>query len=723
MIGELLPMHNSTASDAPFKDRKRMWLLRVGMALLGFILGQALIYHHAAPFLWVFLIVIWPRWRAVFGALAIGGLIGTWTAAGWMAAGVMILAVLLIPTPFKVSKLLWLRWVLVAVGSVGIFWIGQAITPLNALIAAMVGTGAVLLYWASEREIGRINEGEGSEGTLLLGLASLGSVIAGLEGWGIGPVLPGVALGGLLILSAAVVSGPAGGAVAGATLGFTLAVRGSDPVGGVGILVATGFFAGWLASRHWRLGSLGLLLGFLLYAVMVRVPDHLTQFWVSLAIAAVLIQGVPPSLVLLAKEWAQALVTGESADSAAHRLQHIGAVMGEMARAFRIEDETVHQEPNLVETVVNAVCKKCSLYRSCWEDDFYRSYRGVLDLTSRGENEILTAAHLGGDLKRRCIKPDGLAQAANLALNKERERARIALRVRESRALAELQLSGLAQLIQDMAADPAVQERRRQRKPMPPCLDYRTGVAKRPRRGGVITGDADLVREINATQVVFGLSDGMGVGPRAAWESGTAMSLLEQLLLAGFSQTVAVRAVNTTLLLRSVDDHFATLDLILLDRGGRGAELVKVAAAPTFVRRGSRIEIVRAHTLPVGILQEVQIEPIYRIVEAGDLIVMVTDGVLDGSSLEEGEEKLRQLLCEVFIEDPEVLAETILSYMLGGDEDGRDDAAVMVIQLWEHGKMRPNLSQFAGTPKVKEWQRLTPEPIRSKAKPRSFLVH
>ena len=61
--------------------------------------------------------------------------------------------------------------------------------------------------------------------------------------------------------------------------------------------------------------------------------------------------------------------------------------------------------------------------------------------------------------------------------------------------------------------------------------------------------------------------------------------------------------------------------------------------------------------------------------------------------------------------------------MLGGDEDGRDDAAVMVIQLWEHGKMRPNLSQFAGTPKVKEWQRLTPEPIRSKAKPRSFLVH
>ncbi len=719
MIGDTRVIKPSAVPKGSVSDHTRLLVLKGGMGLLGFVVGQALLYHHAAPFLWVFLVVIWPRWRRVLGAFVIGGMVGTVMAAGWMPLLVLAAGILLLPLPWRWRHTVWLRWILVPLGAGGAFLIGQVGTPFVFLIAALVGAGSVFLYWGLEQEIDRISLGYGSEGTLTLGLAALGCVIAGLEGWTVGPVLPGVVLGGIVILSAAIASGPAGGAVAGATLGFTLAVRGSDPVGGIGILVASGFFAGWFATRQWRLGTLGLLMGFILYAVVIRVPTHLTQYWVSLAIAAALIQAIPSAVVPLAKDWAEALVTGESLNSVSKRMKQIGTVMDEMARAFRIEEESAPPEPNLVETVVGTVCKKCSLYRSCWEDDFYRSYRGVLDLTAHGEKEILTAAHLEGDLKRRCIKPDALAQAANLAVNKERDRARLALRVRESRALAELQLSGIAELIGDMAEDPATQERRRQKMRTILHLDYVAGVAKRPRKGGVVTGDADLVCKLNETQVVFGLSDGMGVGPRAAWESGTAMSLLEQLLIAGFTQARAVRAVNTTLLLRSVDDHFATLDLLLLDCSARGAELVKVAAAPTFIKRGSRVEIIQGHSLPVGIIQDVQIDPLYRILEPGDLIVMVTDGVLDREPLQASEERLRQFLAEVSIEDGQVLAETILSYMLGGTEDGRDDASVLTIQIFEHGKTRANTRST----KSGEWQRITPQPIRSKPKTRKFLVN
>ena len=722
MAGEPIPLQTVMAASS-WDARRRLWPLRVAVALVSFVVGQALIYHHAAPFLWVLMIVAWPRWRPLFGAMAIGGLLGTLTAIGWMPALCLFLLIFLIPIPWRIQRALWTRWALLVLGSLAVYGVGQTYSPMRSLVALLIATGAVLLYWATEREVARISQGLGGESTLLLGLAALGSLIAGLEGWILGPVLPSVVLGGLLILAAAVLSGPAGGAVAGATLGFTLAIRGSDPSGGIGILVASGFFAGWLGARSWRLASLGLVAGFVLYAVVIRIPSHLTEFWLSLAIAAVVLQLVPGSLIVLAQDWAQALVSGETKDSMVTRLERIADVMGEMARAFRIEEEPVHHEPNLVDSVVEPVCKKCSLYRACWEDDFYRSYRAILDLTARGEAEILTPAHIPQDLRRRCIKPDAVVHAANLGVNKEREHARMSMKVRESRALAELQLSGVATLIRDLAHEPVIENPRQRKKMKVDALDYRIGIAKRPRRGGVVTGDADLVRELSDSHVVFGLSDGMGVGPRAAWESGTAMSLLEQLLLAGFSPGMSVRAVNTTLLLRSVDDHFATLDLVLLDRESRGAELVKVAAAPTFIRRGHRVEVVHARSLPVGILHEVQIDPVYRAIEPQDVIVLVTDGVIDGTPLDAGQERLQSFLGDVTIDDPKILAETILSFMLGGSEDGRDDAAVMVIQVLAHGE-RERLSESSRTqtPPIHEWKRITPAPIR-KRKPRSHLVH
>ncbi len=722
MAGETVPLQNISTTSR-WGTRRRLWPLRIAVALVSFVVGQALIYHHAAPFLWVLLIVAWPRWRALFGAMAIGGLAGTLTAIGWMPALCLGLLIFLIPVPWRLTRASSTRWALVVLGSLSVYWIGQTYSPMRVIVALLVASGAVLLYWATEREISKISQGLGGESTLLLGLAALGSLIAGLEGWVLGPVLPSVILGGLLILAAAVMSGAAGGAVAGATLGFTLAIRGSDPNGGIGILVAAGFLAGWLGTRSWRLASLGLVAGFVLYAIVIRIPVHLTEFWLSLAIAAGALQLVPASLITLATEWADAMVAGETKDSMVSRLEQIADVMGEMARAFRIEEEPVHHEPNLVDAVVEPVCKKCSLYRACWEDDFYRSYRAMLDLTARGEGEILTPAHMPHDLRRRCIKPDAVVHAANLGLNKEREHARMALRVRESRALAELQLSGVANLIRDMAHEPVIENPRQKPKSTTAMLDYRVGIAKRPRRGGVVTGDADLVREITESQVILGLSDGMGVGPRAAWESGTAMSLLEQLLLAGFSQAMSVRAVNTTLLLRSVDDHFATLDLVLLDRQARGAELVKVAAAPTFIRRGHRVDVVRAHSLPVGILHEVHIEPIYRAIEPADVIVLVTDGVIDGPPLDGGEDRLRGFLSDLPIEDPKLMAETILSFMLGGAEDGRDDAAVMVIEVLAPGSRTRQAEAGRGNGTVHEWKRITPTPIRRKEKSHAHLVH
>ncbi len=686
------------------------WRVALGVALGSAILGQAMIYHQAAPFVVIFSVLVWRRRRTWFVPFMVGGLVGTGFGVGWLPMLVLLGWAFLVPLPWYRPGWAFMQWPVLALGAAAVFGLGQVWTLYTLTIVAAITTGSVLLVWLLSSELTRLLEGDLDRRTLVLVLTALACLIAGLAGYQIERVNPSLLIGGLVMLLAAVFEGAAGGAVAGATLGVTLALRGSGS-DLVGILVAGGFLAGWFRTWHWRLGSLGLVLGFFIYAVFIRLPQPLEPFWLSLTAAAAIFQLVPDALVRIGQTWVQSFSSPTTEDAIRERMGHIAGVMKEMARAFQVDDEINSPEAEWVQSIIEDVCKKCSLYRLCWETDFYRSYRGVLDLSVKAHDLLVTEESLSGDLARRCIRPDEVAHAANVAVNRERERATYVLAMRESRRLAELQLTGLADLVEDMARGLVEDMPRRPRWKLSPVepLPYRVGVAKRPRRGGTVSGDTELIADLSRTQAVFGLSDGMGVGPRAAWESGTAMSLMEQLLRAGFSQALCVRAVNTTLLLRSVDDHFATLDLLLLDRVACSMEVVKIAASPTFVRRRGQVFAIRSRSLPVGIVKEVSIDPVTSAVEPGDVVVMVTDGVMEAGE-QSAEERMTRILLELSPQDPTMMAETILSYMLQDSGDGRDDALVMVILMGmnDHKKTQEKAQDSL----VREWQRLTPLSLR-----------
>lgn len=686
------------------------WRVALGVALGSAILGQAMIYHQAAPFVVIFSLLVWRRRRTWFVPFMVGGLVGTGFGIGWLPMLVLLGWAFLVPLPWYRPGWAFTQWPLLVLGAAAVFGLGQVWTLYTLTIVAAITTGSVLLFWLLSSELTRLLEGDLDRRTLVLVLTSLACLIAGLAGYQIEHINPSLLIGGLVMLLAAALEGAGGGAVAGATLGVTLALRGSGS-DLVGILVAGGFLAGWFRTWHWRLGSLGLVLGLFVYAVFIRLPQPLEPFWLSLTAAAAVFQLAPDALVRIGQTWVQSFSSPTTGDAIRERMGHIAGVMKEMARAFQVDDEVSSPETELVQSIMEDVCKKCSLYRLCWESEFYRSYRGVLDLSVKAHDVSVTGESLSGELARRCIRPDEVAHAANVAVNRERERATYALAMRESRRLAELQLTGLADLVEDMARGLVEDVPRRLRWKLSPVepLPYRVGVAKRPRRGGTVSGDTELIADLSRTQVVFGLSDGMGVGPRAAWESGTAMSLMEQLLRAGFSQALCVRAVNTTLLLRSVDDHFATLDLLVLDRVARSMEVVKVAASPTFVRRRGQVFAIRSRSLPVGIVKEVNIDPVTSAVEPGDVVVMVTDGVMEAGE-QSAEERMTRILLELSPKDPTMMAETILSYMLQDSGDGRDDALVMVILMGmpDHKKAQEKAQDGL----VREWQRLTPLSLR-----------
>ncbi len=126
---------------------------------------------------------------------------------------------------------------------------------------------------------------------------------------------------------------------------------------------------------------------------------------------------------------------------------------------------------------------------------------------------------------------------------------------------------------------------------------------------------------------VITLSDGMGTGQRAADESQAIIELLDSFLRAGFDKRVAVRLINSIMVLKSANDSFATLDMCIIDLHTGEVEFIKTGAEPSFIKQGGQVETVRTASLPVGLLPEMEVETFARRVGDGDTIVMVTDGV------------------------------------------------------------------------------------------------
>lgn len=684
------------------------WPLALGLCLSALILGQATLYGHAAPFAWALVLVVWGARRSAVGPTLLGAAAGTAWSVSWHPAVLLIamgLGLLALPGPP------WSLALRAALGGLGavllILWgwpLDAAVIPMVALAAA-VGTSAVLAIAAAFRWLDATAEQERGPVPLSVALYCVAALVSGLEGFHWGGFLPGFTLGTGAVLLAATVGGPAGGALAGATLGVVSVLRATGVLGSVGMLAVAGFVAGWARHRYERAAGVLLVGATVAYAVFLSSPRLFLPELMSMAAAAAVFTLLPTPWI----RWLQAR-TAELAPKDAPRMQDrildLARVLDEMARLFQTADGHEPSGPAALPAVVGAVCRRCSLYARCWEVSAEASARGVGTLLERARRDAVGPAHVAAELSGRCIKPERIADAVNRVASEQRrleQRDRLLL---DTRQLVRRQLNAMADLVSDMARETVTRRR-------PPAgaerLAFTVGVAKRARGGGSVSGDTHLVQEVLPGWVAIGLSDGMGAGPEAAWESQAALSLLEEMLRAGFSETLSVRAVNTALLVRDPAERFATLDVMMIDVHQHEAELLKVAAAPTFLVKGGHVEVIRGESLPVGIVETVRVTPLYRTLEAGDLIVMVSDGAL-GQPDRDGETRMAQYLANLAWPParPDVMAETLLALML--DSDGgaaRDDALVMVIRV--DGAPVP-VPERVGGQIVEEWRRLTGAP-------------
>jgi stage II sporulation protein E len=113
--------------------------------------------------------------------------------------------------------------------------------------------------------------------------------------------------------------------------------------------------------------------------------------------------------------------------------------------------------------------------------------------------------------------------------------------------------------------------------------------------------------------------------------------------------------------------------------------MVKYGAATTYVCRGNWMECIKSTSLPVGVMEDAGCECSSKKYYAGDLIVMVSDGVLDSILFENKDDYMHTLLEALKDEEPETVVEAVIQDIRSVcGKRLKDDATIIVCKVMKN---------------------------------------
>lgn len=207
-----------------------------------------------------------------------------------------------------------------------------------------------------------------------------------------------------------------------------------------------------------------------------------------------------------------------------------------------------------------------------------------------------------------------------------------------------------------------------------PAYMLACGSAGCVKEGSNRAGDVSAVTDVGEGMVLASVCDGMGSGGEAAEESRACLDMLENFCRCGFEKGSVPALINKFLALRG-GERFCALDACLIDLCEGTAEFVKLGAVESFLLREGTVRTIRGGALPVGVLDEIM--PVYEKLplKDGDMLVMVSDGVLDALTLHGAEYALERI--EAL--NPQKLANALIA---AAKKSGvSDDASVLAVRI------------------------------------------
>lgn len=182
-----------------------------------------------------------------------------------------------------------------------------------------------------------------------------------------------------------------------------------------------------------------------------------------------------------------------------------------------------------------------------------------------------------------------------------------------------------------------------------------------PKDGEKQSGDTFSFGKNKNGLYVTVVSDGMGSGPEAGSESNITVSLIEKFTELGFDESTSLNTINSIMGMKfNEDEKFTTLDMNVIDLYSGDVSFTKVGGVVSFIKRGKEVEVIENTELPFGIVDRIEINKINRKIKHGDMIVSITDGILDADKNNNSSYLWIKEYLEGSANNPELLARNIL---------------------------------------------------------------
>lgn len=199
-----------------------------------------------------------------------------------------------------------------------------------------------------------------------------------------------------------------------------------------------------------------------------------------------------------------------------------------------------------------------------------------------------------------------------------------------------------------------------------------------------LSGDCMLNIRLKDGKYLVAISDGMGTGTEARKSSMQVLKMLENLLLSGFDKNISLDLINTALMNQNTE-IFATLDIAIIDLYKGNIEFIKSGACPTYIKNNKQVQIIKANSLPTGIVGDNNIQTFDKDISSGDIMLMCSDGILDANI----EYKNKELWIKYMLEDIETnntkkIANLVLNEAVDNNFGNiKDDMSIIVCKFKE----------------------------------------
>lgn len=155
------------------------------------------------------------------------------------------------------------------------------------------------------------------------------------------------------------------------------------------------------------------------------------------------------------------------------------------------------------------------------------------------------------------------------------------------------------------------------------------GSSKISKEGEKVSGDCNLQMKLEDGKYLLAIADGMGSGEKARESSKFTINMIKKYISSGFEKNKFLKLINSGLNISTDSETYSSLDISILDLYTGQAEIIKNGACNTYIKNKKSIRKIASESLPIGIVEKVEINTNTIQINDGDIILMCSDGVLE----------------------------------------------------------------------------------------------